>query len=79
MTTARLLGLIRILPDGLSEIYLHPFDRGRLPGSAAGYRYEDELAALVDPEVVAAAKDRGYPVLGRFAEFTPAELKEARR
>ncbi len=70
MTASRLLGLIGILPEGLSEIYLHPSTAGDYAGSAAGYRYRDELAALVDPEVVAATKIGGIQ-LGRFAEFTP--------
>ena len=45
MTRERLSGLIRCLPDGLSEIYLHPAI-GPYRGSAPGYRYRDELAAL---------------------------------
>ena len=69
MTTQRLLGLIRFLPAGLSEIYLHPSTAGAYAGSAAGYRYEDELAALMDPEVAAATKTGGLR-LGPFAEFT---------
>ena len=45
---ARLAGLIEHLPEGLSEIYLHPAT-GPYPGSAPGYRYAEELAALTDP------------------------------
>jgi len=44
MTGARLAGLIRYLPDGVSEIYMHPAT-GPYPGSAPGYRYGEELAA----------------------------------
>jgi hopanoid biosynthesis associated protein HpnK len=69
MTTSRLLGLIGSLPDGLSEIYLHPATAARYPGSAAGYGYQDELAALLDPAVAAATKTGGLR-LGDFAEFT---------
>jgi hopanoid biosynthesis associated protein HpnK len=68
MTKARLLGLIAALPEGLSEIYLHPATRGGFAGSAPGYRYADELAALTDDEVRAATEGRGIE-LGGFADF----------
>ena len=68
MTTARLFGLIENLPPGLSEIYLHPSTVGAYAGSAKGYRYQDELAALIDPRVAAAARSPGLR-LGRFADF----------
>ncbi|HKY18451.1 MAG TPA: hopanoid biosynthesis-associated protein HpnK [Rhizomicrobium sp.] len=48
MTQTRLKGLIEQLPEGLSEIYLHPAT-GPYPGSAPGYQYAGELAALTDP------------------------------
>jgi hopanoid biosynthesis associated protein HpnK len=54
MTPGRLKSLVERLPAGLSEIYLHPAVADAYPGSAAGYRYADELAALLAPEVVAA-------------------------
>jgi hopanoid biosynthesis associated protein HpnK len=53
MTAARLAGLIGRLPPGLVEIYLHPATEDGFPGAAPGYRYRDELAALVDPDVIA--------------------------
>jgi hopanoid biosynthesis associated protein HpnK len=53
MTAPRLAGLIARLPSGLTEIYLHPAVRDSYPGSAPGYRYAEELAALVAPEVAA--------------------------
>jgi hopanoid biosynthesis associated protein HpnK len=68
MTTDRLLGVIRHLPDGLSEIYLHPAKAGAYPGSAPGYRYIEEFQALVDSEVVAAARGKDV-ALGGFADF----------
>ena len=55
MTTPRLRGLIETLPPGLTEIYLHPATVDRYPGSASGYRYAEELAALIASEVVLAA------------------------
>jgi hopanoid biosynthesis associated protein HpnK len=68
MTKDRLLTLLRGLPDGLSEIYLHPAT-GPYPGSAPGYRYADELAALIDSDVVAATKIPAIP-RGGFADFS---------
>jgi hypothetical protein len=58
------------LPEGLSEIYLHPAKAEAYPGSAPGYRYVEEFQALVDPEVVAAAQMKGV-ALGGFADFGP--------
>jgi chitin disaccharide deacetylase len=48
MTKPRLLALLRTLPPGLIEIYMHPAMSNEFAGSAAGYRYTDELAALTD-------------------------------
>ena len=67
MTRERLSGLIRRLPDGLSEIYLHPAT-GPFPGAAPGYRHREELEALVAPEVLAACRDSSLRV-GGFADF----------
>jgi hopanoid biosynthesis associated protein HpnK len=67
MTPARLLGLIENLPDGLSEIYLHPAT-APYPGSAPGYRYADELAALTAPRVVQAFRNAAI-AKGGFADF----------
>jgi chitin disaccharide deacetylase len=62
MTTTRLQALIDRLPEGLSEIYMHPAT-APYPGSAEGYRYADELAAL---QSVRIAKDIRT---GGFADF----------
>jgi hopanoid biosynthesis associated protein HpnK len=67
MTKARLSGLIRNLPEGLSEIYLHPAT-GQFCGAAPGYRYGEELEALMAPEVVAACRDSSVR-LGGFSDF----------
>jgi hopanoid biosynthesis associated protein HpnK len=67
MTAARLAGLIAHLPDGLSEIYVHPAT-GPYPGSAPGYQYEAELAALTDPRMVAGLAAGGIKT-GGFADF----------
>jgi hopanoid biosynthesis associated protein HpnK len=68
MHAARLRGLIGNLPQRLSEIYLHPASGGGFAGAAAGYRYADELAALTDRSVAAAAGDAGIR-LGGFSDI----------
>ena len=51
MDEARVEALLKALPDGVSEIYFHPATADRFADSAPGYRYRDELAALVSPRV----------------------------
>lgn len=46
MTKERLSAIVAALPEGLSEIYMHPAT-GPYPGSADGYRYAQELEALL--------------------------------
>jgi chitin disaccharide deacetylase len=70
MTRERLAPLIRHLPDGVSEIYLHPAT-GPYPGSARGYRYREEFEALIAPEVIAACRD-SRARLGGFADAARA-------
>ena len=67
MTRDRLSGLIRNLPNGLSEIYLHPAT-GPFAGAAPGYHYREELDALMAPEIVAASRDSSLR-LGGFGDF----------
>ena len=67
MTHARLAGLIAHLPEGVSEIYLHPAT-GAYDGSAPGYRYRDELEALCNPEIVALIGQSGVRT-GGYADF----------
>jgi len=67
MTASRMIGLLENLPDGLTEIYTHPAT-GPYPGSAPGYQYRAELAALTDlrlPAMLAAGGVR----LGGFGDF----------
>jgi hopanoid biosynthesis associated protein HpnK len=75
MTRERLSGLIRHLPNGLSEIYLHPAT-GPFAGSAPGYHYREELDALMAPEVVAASRDSSLR-LGGFGDFLGPERARA--
>jgi hopanoid biosynthesis associated protein HpnK len=58
LSADRLTGLISNLPDGVSEIYGHPATSARFDGAAAGYRYEDELAALTSAAVSQALRER---------------------
>jgi len=67
MTKGRLSGLIENLPNGLSEIYLHPAT-GPFPGAAPDYRHREELDALMAPEIVAAVRDSSLR-LGGFSDF----------
>ena len=77
MTQPRLLGLLRNLPLGVSEIYLHPATTGGFKGAAPGYRYADELAALCSPAVIQAASERRRGGFSDFAD-TPKNLLPSR-
>jgi hopanoid biosynthesis associated protein HpnK len=70
MTRARLAGLIENLPDGLSEIYMHPAT-GPYSGCAPGYHYSEELAALIDPSLPGLIAAKGIR-MGGFGDF-PAQ------
>ncbi|HZH46694.1 MAG TPA: ChbG/HpnK family deacetylase, partial [Roseococcus sp.] len=52
-TAARLRAVLPLLPGGVTELYFHPATGGGFAGSAPGYRYAEELAALTDPGVLA--------------------------
>jgi hopanoid biosynthesis associated protein HpnK len=67
MTADRLAGLLAHLPDGLTEIYMHPAT-GTYPGAAPGYRYASELAALTDPRMPALIAAHNIR-LGGFCDF----------
>ena len=68
MTRERLLAILDHLPPGLTEIYTHPATTGTFAGAAPGYRYTDELAALIDPDVKAAVTRSGA-LCGGYADF----------
>ncbi len=53
-TAQRLAAVLPHIPPGVTEVYLHPATSGGFPGQAPGYRYAEELAALLDPAVRAA-------------------------
>jgi len=64
MTAARLAALIRRLPAGFVEIYLHPGEHGDFLGAAPGYCYAEEFAALCDKECVDAVRHCGHRLGG---------------
>jgi chitin disaccharide deacetylase len=69
MTEARMLAILDGLPDGLTEIYLHPATR-RWAGAdnlPADYRPIEELAALISPAVKAKVAAVGC-VLATFGQ-----------
>lgn len=68
-TADRLLSVLPHLPDGVTELYFHPATAGGFAGSAAGYDYPGELAALVDPRVAEALA--GTPRGGYAAMLLP--------
>ena len=72
MGEARLEGLIARLPEGLSEIYLHPATADQFAGSAAGYRHREELAALTSERCRDALACSGAR-LGGYADFAGRE------
>jgi hopanoid biosynthesis associated protein HpnK len=69
--SARMRQAVGALEDGLTEIYCHPATSDTWAGQAPGYRYRDELAALVDPMVKAALEQDGV-LRGNFADFAQA-------
>jgi hopanoid biosynthesis associated protein HpnK len=68
MTEPRLAGLLRRLPDGLTEIYAHPATGAGFTAAANGYRYTDELAALTAPGVRELLRATGARC-GGYADF----------
>jgi hopanoid biosynthesis associated protein HpnK len=67
MDEAVMLDILRELPDGLSEVYLHPASHGHITESMATYRHADELAALLSPRVRQAIAER-YHLCDGFSD-----------
>ena len=68
MTGARLEAVLQRLPEGLTEIYTHPATSGGFARTAPGYRYAEELAALISIPVREAADASGAS-RGGFADM----------
>ena len=71
MTEERVAGVLRHLPEGLTEIYVHPAISDAFEGATPGYRYTEELAALTAPAVKALARAAGTRT-GGFSDFRSA-------
>ena len=76
MTQARLQGLIGQLPEGTTEIFLHPATAGGFDGAASGYAYAAELEGLVSASVRGAVEAAGVR-LGGFTDFAPVSASVA--
>jgi hopanoid biosynthesis associated protein HpnK len=70
MTVPRIAGVLRYLPDGLTEIYCHPATADRFAGAADGAHYRAELAALVEPAITTLLRTVGAQT-GGFSDFAP--------
>lgn len=72
MDEARLLEIMARLPEGVTEIYLHPaLESGAaIAASMSGYRHAQELAALLSPRVRAAIGACGAAT-GGFRQISP--------
>jgi chitin disaccharide deacetylase len=70
MAEERLLRLLPHLPDGVSEIYLHPaIERTPLLVSAMpGYRHEEEFAALLSPSLKCRITELGIRLVS-YSDF----------
>jgi chitin disaccharide deacetylase len=77
-TPAAMARALAALPEGLTELYTHPATTDIWPGSAPGYRYREELAALTAPATHAALAASGAQA-GTFAHWaaTPSTQKAA--
>ncbi|RDS79433.1 ChbG/HpnK family deacetylase [Dyella monticola] len=62
-----MLDILQALPDGLSEVYLHPASHGHITESMAQYRHAEELAALLSPRVRALIAER-YQLCDGFSD-----------
>lgn len=76
MTRERVRAAIAGAPTGFIEIYSHPATADGFPGHARGYRYREELAALIDPEVIEALK-RSCRRTGGYSDVSPARIGAA--
>jgi len=70
MDEARLLQILRSLPPGVTEIYLHPATESgtAIAASMPGYRHRDELGALLSPAVRTVLSQLAIP-LGSYADI----------
>lgn len=65
-----LMEVLHQLPEGLSELYLHPAVHGGLTDSMGNYRHADELAALLSSRVRNVIEER-YQLCRGFLDQEP--------
>jgi hopanoid biosynthesis associated protein HpnK len=70
MTRERVAALVRQLPEGVTEMYFHPATR-RWPGMPAWAQSEEELAALMDPQIGTYLREAGINMT-TFSEIARA-------
>jgi hypothetical protein len=75
LNEARLLAILGKLPEGITEVYLHPATQTRDPltPSMQTYRHANELAALLSPRVRAAV-DASNAMCGGYADLARISL-----
>jgi hopanoid biosynthesis associated protein HpnK len=66
MVEERVLALLPVLPNGVSELYFHPATRrtAALVAAMPDYRHAEEFAALTSPAVKARITDLGIQLVG---------------
>jgi hopanoid biosynthesis associated protein HpnK len=76
MDETKLLAILARLPQGVTEIYLHPAVQSGavIAASMGSYRHADELAALLSPKVRAAIAAGGFGH-GGYADARRSELQ----
>ena len=75
-TKRRWLGVLAALPEGAWELFCHPATSSTFAGAAPGYGYEEELAALVDPDVRRALTASGA-LVGGFTQCPAGQAASA--
>jgi hypothetical protein len=70
MTGARVAALVRHLPAGVSEIYLHPATKDDFAGATPGYCYTAEFAGLISSSLRNSVRSSDIR-LGGFADVIP--------
>jgi hopanoid biosynthesis associated protein HpnK len=76
MTEERIAGLLSNLPPGRTEIYTHPATSGGYEGAARGYRYAEELSALISKRCREALQESGA-LVGGYGDLTDAGARRA--
>jgi hopanoid biosynthesis associated protein HpnK len=78
MTLPRLLGMVRELPSGASEIHVHPATRRcpEIERTTPSYAHEDELAALLAPELRQALDEHAVRLVAGYRELVAPKRSE---